>query len=186
MEQLVALIKQFFGLFRFWVVVSPWELALRVRLGKRVSLLAPGIHFRLPVVDVVYVQSSRLRVVSTDRQTVMTKDKKTVSFAAAVGFEIHDLEKLYRSLHHAEDTIRSITRAALARDIHISDSCDLDSSALALRVAASISLEDFGLGGVKVFITDLMIVKTYRLVGDYAATYQSGTSLNTEAVGAKS
>lgn len=184
MNQLVELVRQFFRLFKLWVIVSPWEQALRVRLGKHVSLLDAGIHLRIPVIDLVFLQSTRMRLIGTDRQTVGTADHKTASFAAALGYEICDLELLYRTLHHAEDTLRNLIRSSVARDISTHKADELDPVSLADRVSKSLDLEEYGLSGGRVFITDLLVAKTYRLVGDYSANYQSGTSLNTEAMAA--
>jgi hypothetical protein len=55
-KQIIEALK---GLLVWWVTVAPWERALRVRLGKRVTLLGPGVHLRIPVADRVFGDSGR-------------------------------------------------------------------------------------------------------------------------------
>jgi hypothetical protein len=179
MNQLVEAILRFLRNFKLWVVVSPWEQAVRVRLGKQVSVLDAGIHLRLPLADVVYVQSTRLRFTQTDRQTVTAKDGKTVSVVASIGYEIMDLEKLYRTVHHAEDTIRQMVRGSIAVYLSERYSAQVTAGDIARELSAMCDLSAFGLVTSEVIVTDLVIARTYRLIGDFGS-YQSGTSLNTE------
>lgn len=62
MNELFGAIFRFFRQFQIWVVVAPWEQAVRVRLGKHLSVLNAGVHLKLPFADLVYLQSVRLRI----------------------------------------------------------------------------------------------------------------------------
>ena len=42
-------------------------------------------------------------------------------------------------------------------------------------------LSKYGLRTMGVMITDFAIARTYRLIGDYTGTYQSGSVLDTES-----
>jgi hypothetical protein len=180
MSELVQAILRFLRSFKIWVIVSPWEQAVRVRGGKKVEVLTAGPHFKLPVIDVVYVQSTRLRFTSCDRQTVTTRDGKTVTFASALGYEITNLEKLYRTAHHAEDTIRQMVRGAIA--VYLAKhSGALELLDIRKGARDMIDLSGYGLLVIDLVITDLAMVRTYRLIGDYAAAYQSGSALDTES-----
>lgn len=182
MSELVQAILRFLRNFKLWVMVSPWEQAIRVRMGKRVFLLGAGPHLRLPLIDVIYVQTTRLRFTQTDRQTVTTRNGVTVSFACSIGYEIRDLEKLYRTLHHAEDTIRQIVRGAAAgfimQQYRISE---VKSYAIEEAILGECELDNFGLKTIQVLLTDFAIARTYRLIGDYAGAYAHGSALDTES-----
>jgi hypothetical protein len=56
----------------FWVVVLPWQQALRVRGGRHVRLLKPGIYLKVPILDVVQVESVRRRTSMVPIQTLST------------------------------------------------------------------------------------------------------------------
>ena len=71
MTEFIALLRTATEIFRWWVIVQPWESCLRVRLGRHVALLAPGVHWRIPYVDQAYRQSVRLRIAHLPTQTVI-------------------------------------------------------------------------------------------------------------------
>lgn len=61
-------------LFQWWFTVMPWEQALRIRKGSKVTLLGAGLYFKIPFIDAVYVQTTRMRMIDTPMQTMSTKD----------------------------------------------------------------------------------------------------------------
>src|SRR6266566_2406601 len=121
MNAIIDLLLRFWALFLWAFVVEPWEKALRVRLGKRVVEFGPGLHFRIPYVDVIYRNTTRLHFTSLDPQTVTSKDGKTITFAGVFGFVIEDLWQLYTTVQHADSTIQSLVMGALAQYIETHD-----------------------------------------------------------------
>lgn len=180
MQSLVDLIRGFFRGVRPWVVIAPWEQGLRVRLGKRVRLLENGVHLRLPWIDQVHIQSVRRRVSGIGKQTITTRDGKTVTLAGTLGYCIEDIELLYRGMHHAEDSIQQMARGTIAQHVVTHDLFECTPVKLE-ALAAALDFRSYGLGCVEIHITDFAIVMTYRLIGDqqYGAY---GSSLHTEAV----
>ncbi len=174
-------LRQFFRALQVWVTIAPWEQGLRVRLGRRVKLLHAGIHLKLPIIDVLYIQTVRIRISSLGRQTATTQDGKAVTLSGAVGYAIEDIEKLYRSLHHAEDTIQSLARARIAQFIavHSADECR---SYMEQQISADLGheLSAYGLSEVRVYVTEFAIVRTYRLIGDYGGSNAFGGPLSTD------
>lgn len=179
MDQIIAFIRQFVDLFVWWIIVKPWEQAVRVRLGKHVTLLKAGVHLRIPIADSVYVQSTRKRMAVTGRQTILSQDGKNVTLCASIGFAIKDVLLLYNTLHHAEDTIRNMTIAQFARAVQ-AHPATTPLATLENWVMEHMDLKQFGLCDITVSLNEFTIVRTYRLIGDYAQAYQSGSSLTTE------
>lgn len=180
MNELLATIRRFLDYFRFWIMVSPWEQVVRVRLGKRVTVLNAGVHLRLPFIDHTYSQSIRLRICSLGRQTTTSRDSQTITFGASLGYAINNIEKLYRTLHHAEDTISNIARSAIANYISMHDLQRCHPHHIQEHCNQQLDLEPYGLCDVKVYLTEFAVVKTYRLIGDYGSGY-AGSSLFVEA-----
>jgi hypothetical protein len=81
-------LRQFFRALQVWVTIAPWEQGLRVRLGQRVKLLRAGIHLKLPIIDVLYIQTVRARISALGRQIAATRDGKAVTLSGAVGYAI--------------------------------------------------------------------------------------------------
>jgi|GEM_PF-1293113 len=180
MDQIIALIRQFINIFKIWMIVMPWEQAVRVRLGKHTETLEAGCHLKLPFVDSYYVQSTRKRNSVTGRQTILMKDGiRNAIVATIVGYTISDVLKLYSTLHHAEDTIRNMVMAEVVTVICELD--DLSPLSIGERVTKNINFEQYGLSNVEVCVAELSIARTYRIMGDYAQMFQNGTALHTES-----
>jgi hypothetical protein len=180
MQGLVELLSRFFRSFRLWVTVAPWEQAIRVRLGKHVHLLQPGIHLRIPFVDAVHVQSVRLRVSPIGRQTLTMSDgRTTVTLSGSLGYAVHNIEHLYRRMHHAEDTIQQIARGAIAQYVATSSPICCTPHLIEKHVGQTLDLSEYGLEDEQLHITDFAIVRTYRLIGDVQYGIH-GSSLSTE------
>jgi regulator of protease activity HflC (stomatin/prohibitin superfamily) len=179
MDQIISFIRQFIDLFVWWVIIKPWEQGVLVRAGKHVHLLNAGVHLRIPILDSYYIQSTRKRMSVTGRQTVQSADGKSMTFCAAISYSIADVLKLYNTLHHAEDTVRNMTISHLAKIVSTHQSTV---SLIEIQTEATklLNLEQYGLVEVEVMLNELMVTRTYRLVGDYSQTYQNGTGLSTE------
>ena len=152
------------GLFRWWVVVAPWEQAVRVRLGKRATLLHPGLHLRIPGLDRVYRESVRLRTVDLGLQTISTTDGKTVTLSGFIRYKVVDLLEVMNALHHPEDTLADEAMGAIAKCVQTSMAASVTPSAV--EEAATLAVQDigYGLGCMSVGITDFAFVRTYRII----------------------
>jgi len=75
--------------FKFWIVVPPWDVAIRVRLGKKAKSLNPGIHFIIPLIDELLLVNTRLRI-ATAPPTSISNGFKMKLVRATVGFRITD------------------------------------------------------------------------------------------------
>lgn len=179
MNGLFDSIKQFVQAFRVWLIVAPWEQALRVRFGKQVRLWGPGLHWKLPFIDTVYVQSVRMRIVMLDRQTVSSRDGKTITLAGSIGYCIDDIGKLYQTLHQADATIRSLAMVAIAQYVSTHEFAECVPAKIVGHLDTATDYASYGLGQIRINLTDFVVVKTYRLIGDQLG-YHYGRGLDTE------
>jgi hypothetical protein len=162
----------------FWIIVDPWERALRVRFGRHITELTPGIALKLPIVDTVYKQTVRRRVATIPPQLLSTRDGRVVHVALALGYEITDLRKLYQTLHHAEDTLRNLASAAVAAFVAQETSTPDLPRAIERAVRDQLDFSRFGLGEVSLQVTDFAYVRPLRVVMD-SKWGSSGDHLNT-------
>jgi hypothetical protein len=154
-------------IFQWWIIVLPWERGIRIRLGKRQKILAPGVYLKLPVIDQVFIQSVRLRYMGIPVQTVTTKDGKTISISGSVGYAITDISRLYNTIYSPTATITNIAMGEIA---HFCASNMLENclpSEIELNCSKHLSANEFGIGEITVKITGYAVVKTYRLIQDH-------------------
>lgn len=157
-------------LLLWWVVVTPWEQAMRVRTipwrRQRVKKLPPGIHLKLPMVDQVYKQSVRLRTVSLPIQTLTTQDDQTLTLSGVFGYSISDLQLLYDTLHHAEDTIRNKAQSSIAQYVQSNPKVSCTPERVALNACRGLDLKKFGLDCGELELVDFAYVRTHRFITD--------------------
>jgi hypothetical protein len=154
------------GSIAFWVVILPWQQGLRVRAGRHVRLLQPGIYLKVPALDVVKVESIRRRTSMVPVQTLSTADGATVVVAAAISYAIGDLARLYGSLHHAEDTIVQAAQGCIAVEVLRQNRAELVPAGLCRQVNGVLAetFAFYGLTDVTLHIVDFAFVRAVRLI----------------------
>lgn len=175
----MTILRQFIQGLRLWVTVTPWEQAIRVRYGKRLTLLNAGMHFKLPVFDMIYLQSVRLRVSNIPKQVVTSLDGRTISISCSLGYTITDISLLYKTLHHPEDTLANLCRSSISSYVaeHHLDYCTPSE----IENSIVLDFSKYGLSCTKLYINEFAVTRTYRLIGDYS-DYQWGSKLSTDAL----
>lgn len=166
MTAIIDLLRSFWRLFIWWVVINPWEMAIRVRLGKRRTRLGPGLSFRIPYADAIYRQSVRLRFTTLFPQTVTTRDGHTLTIAGVLGYTITNVDKLYDTLHQAEDALRAMAQGSIADYVHGHRFEDCSPGDVERGAGKSLALDSYGLGFDTLRLTTFARVKTYRFIMD--------------------
>ena len=166
-------IEYFTKAFKLWVVISPWEKAVRVRFGKHMKTLNKGIHFKIPFFDAIYKQTIRLRILSLPMQTLSSHDEKTVTIKSAVGYTITDIQKLYNTLHEPETTVNNIVLGEISDYISNMKTTEYDSKKLEASVLSKLQVKDYGLSFEYVKVLEYAIVKTIRLIQDKHWHYEA-------------
>ncbi len=174
------MLRQFGRLFRWWIIVLPWDQAIRVRLGKHTRVLGPGVYWRIPYVDLVFQQSIRQRSARNDMQTLTTADGQTISLSSQMIFSIFDIEMLFQSLHHPEDTLTAIVQASTAYVVSEHRSHEVTPESIEAHLNEQVCFDEMGLTGVQFFITNFAKVRTYRLLQDVTREWRTGDGLRTD------
>jgi hypothetical protein len=164
---IVELLRSFWRLFIWWVVIQPWEEGIRVRLGKHRKRLHPGVSFRMPYLDAVYKQSNRLRWTTMTPQTVTTRDGHTLTVSGQLGYRITNIDTLYDRLHQAENGVRSIAQGAIAEYIHTHELNECRPHDVSNGALATLNLGHYGMEADRIQLTTFCRVKTYRLIMDH-------------------
>lgn len=179
MTSIRELFRELGNLLRWWVMVAPWEQAVRVRLGKHVRVLGAGVHLRIPFVDRVFRQTIRRRYATVPTQTVTTTDGRTVTVSGTIGYEIRDVGRLYNTLHHAQEALQSETQGRVARFISARAYDECRPPVIEAHVLEAMDLGRYGMGGLEFFITDFAAPMTVRLIQGSPRDWTDGDHLNT-------
>lgn len=158
-------------MFQWWFTVMPWEQALRIRKGSNVRLLNAGIYIKIPFVDSVYIQTTRMRMIDSPMQTMSTKDGHTVTIKSAIGYIIGDIQILYNTLYHPEMTLSSMIMGYIGEFVRGNNTEEITPNQIEQFVNSKIIAFDYGLKDLTVKITTFAIVKTFRLIQDGSSLY---------------
>lgn len=171
MEWLQNLMNQFGELFRWFYILQPWEQALRVRCGKHIRLHAGGLHFRVPYIDFIFKQNTRLRISDVPAQTITTLDARTITLSGALQYRVADITPLFTKLHMAENTIAQECQAILTEYIAWNEFSQCSPKDVMAHVQKNVSFEQYGLADVRFILKDFAVVKTYRFITGDMDTY---------------
>jgi hypothetical protein len=155
---------------RFWFVVEPWEKAVRVRLGKNSLVMPPGFHWKIPVLDEIYVINTRLRIAPAATQTLSTKDGSIVTLGVQFGFSIIEPLMALSSYLHPEMSVAVIAQNFIAEYITNHNKTDLSIAELEDYVEAG--LKDLDPNGISIeFVKVTSFIssgpaKSFRLIND--------------------
>ena len=159
--------------FEWYYVVMPWEQAIFVRAGKNEKIVTKGMYFKIPFIDRVYIQQTRLRVLDLPVQTVSTLDGKTVTIKSVVSYCIVDMVKMYNSISQPEITLGGMVMSIISENVTTNKSEDVSPEIIEKLLLENLNGESYGLGELSVKITSWADVKTFRLIQDNSWLYEN-------------
>lgn len=71
-------------------IIKEYQRGVKLRLGKYVETLGPGLHIIIPFIEKVYIIDIRITTVDIPKQEVITKDNVSVYVNAVVYMKVED------------------------------------------------------------------------------------------------
>jgi len=180
MDWLTSFINRFTEAFRWFYILQPWEQALRVRMGRKVVKHEGGVHVKVPYIDYIFKQNTRLRLTPVPAQTVTTLDDKTITLSGALAYRVRDVTPLYMKLHMAEGTIARRTQGIISRYIAWHEFKDCSPAMVMRHVDDTLDIAKYGLTEIEFILKDFAVVRTYRLITGEIAEDTELNSLQTD------
>lgn len=163
-----------------WRVVYKGTMGCRWTLGKYTKNLKPGFYFFLPVFQHIETTPSCYQEVDTLVQTFTTKDGKSVSLSANVGYTIYNAAKWYTEVYNFDSTAERAIRGHLFIMLHALDYDEIRESLPALsellRDAIHDEATEWGVRIKKVRLTDFVSAPTYRVLNEVPNFFLSAAS----------
>lgn len=94
-------------------IVQQWEKAVILRLGQIEGIVDSGLHFRVPVIDVVRKVDLRTQTVDLMGQSAITKDNISVGIDAVVFMKVEDAEKIITQIINYRDAVSKYAQTAI-------------------------------------------------------------------------
>lgn len=153
-----------------FVMVEQWNGAVQTRFGKFYRELKPGIHFKLPFFDGIFETAVITQSVSLPAQTLTTQDEQTIVLKAIVRYHVSDVRKFLTEVDHANAVLVDTTQGIIRDIVEVTDWVNLVDVNNIFTKKVKAFVKRWGIQIEKVTITDLGIVKTFRILGDGANT----------------
>ena len=167
-EQIISLISAFWQHILPFFVVDEYERAITLRIGRYRKTYSPGLHFKIPFIDAVMVESVVTDTYNLPSRALTTSDNKEIIVSAVVKYSIDDIKKFKLDITDEESAIQDIClgviRASLTSKTWIDCQDKKVDTYITSQVRAEIS--KYGVAVEKVRLTDLTRVRSFRLFGD--------------------
>jgi hypothetical protein len=171
MNQVQQFFEYIFNAVKVFVIIQPWQTGLRVRNGRKIKKLNKGIYFRIPYFDSVFIQETRLRVGEVPIQTLTSKDLQTLTISSSFGYSVEDIETLYNTLYHPEETLQNIAMSEVANFVFTNNIKDITPDNIEKSVLDKFKEMGYGLNFEYFKIANFAVVKTFRLIQDQSYGY---------------
>ncbi|MGA3192686.1 MAG: SPFH domain-containing protein [Candidatus Bathyarchaeia archaeon] len=109
----VVLVIFFFSYY----IVRQWERVALIRLGRIVKIEEkPGLHFKIPLIDTLYVVDMRMQTIQLKGQTTITKDNISLSIDTVVFTKVEDPMKVILQIEDYKDAVAKYAQTSI-RDV---------------------------------------------------------------------
>ncbi len=99
-------------------VVRQWEKAIKLRFGRYIGLLGPGVFLIVPVIETLsQIVDQRVRVANVSAETTLTRDTVPVNVDAIVFWMVWNAEKAILEVENYNDAITMSAQTALRESI---------------------------------------------------------------------
>jgi len=102
-----------FLLFGSFYIVNQWENGVILRFGKIKDVKETGLHFRVPLMDVVEKVDMRTQTLDMKGQSAITKDNISVGIDAVVFMTIEDQSKVITQIRDYKMAVSKYAQTAI-------------------------------------------------------------------------
>lgn len=165
-DKLVALIERFGYQLMPFVIVEEWNAGVHLRFGKWIRTMDGGIYFKIPFIDNVIECPVITQSVNLPAQTLTTLDEESIVLKSIIRYNITDVKKYLLSVMHANDVLIDTTQGIIRDVVEMTTWNDLVDVNSQITNEVKEFVTKWGIEVEAVTITDLGIVKSFRIFGD--------------------
>lgn len=165
-DKLIEILTRFWNDILPFVIVEQWNQAIHLRLGKYNRTLKAGIWLKIPFFDSIIETAVITQTVNLPAQTLTTLDEKGIVLKALIRYRVNDVTKYLLSVMHANDVLVDTTMGMIRDIVEVTNWADLVDVNEQITAEVKEFVQKWGIEIEKITITDLAIVKTFRILGD--------------------
>ena len=166
LDRLVDLLVRFGMDMLPFVIIEQWNGAVQLRCGKFIKVLSPGIHFKIPFFDSVMECPVITQSVNLPSQTLTTLDEQSIVLKSIIRYKVSNIQTYLLSVMHANDVLIDTTQGIIRDVVEMTRWDDLVDVNYQITNEVKEFVVKWGIEVEAVTITDLGIVKSFRIFGD--------------------
>jgi len=167
-DKLVDLLVRFSMDILPFVIVEQWNGAVQLRYGKFIKVLYPGIHFKIPFFDSIIECPVITQSVNLPSQTLTTLDDESIVLKSIIRYKVSNIQTYLLGVMHANDVLIDTTQGMIRDVVELTTWDDLVDVNEIITNKVKDYVVKWGIEVEAVTITDLGIVKSFRIFGDEA------------------
>lgn len=166
-DKLFELIKIIWNEIVPYFVVSEMESACVLRFGKFHKVAKKGLHFKMPIADVIYQYYVVTQTSHLSPQTLTTADGKSIVVKAIVRFNIKDVRAYTLGVWDAHDAIGD-TVQGIINNIIKTYTWEQIMSGIEDQATqkAHEALSSWGIDVERITLSDMGLIRTIRLINN--------------------
>ena len=166
LDKLVDLLVRFGMDMLPFVIIEQWNGAVQLRCGKFIKVLSPGIHFKIPFFDSIIECPVITQSVNLPSQTLTTLDDESIVLKSIIRYKVSNIQTYLLSVMHANDVLIDTTQGIIRDVVERTTWNDLVDVNETITNEVKEYVVRWGIEVEAVTITDLGIVKSFRIFGD--------------------
>ena len=151
-----------------FVIIEQWNGAVQLRYGKWIRNLSGGIHFKIPFFDSIIESPMITQSVNLPSQTLTTLDEQSIVLKSIIRYRVSNIQTYLLSVMHANDVLIDTTQGIIRDVVEMTRWNDLVDVNTQITNEVKEFVVKWGIEVEAVTITDLGIVKSFRIFGDEA------------------
>jgi len=166
LDKLVDLLVRFGRDMLPFVIIEQWNGAVQLRCGKFIKVLSPGIHFKIPFFDSIIECPVITQSVNLPSQTLTTLDDESIVLKSIIRYKVSNIRTYLLGVMHANDVLIDTTQGMIRDVVELTTWNDLVDVNETITNEVKEYVVRWGIEVEAVTITDLGIVKSFRIFGD--------------------
>jgi regulator of protease activity HflC (stomatin/prohibitin superfamily) len=167
-DKLVQLIERFGYQMMPYVIIEEWNAGVHLRCGKWIKTLYGGIHFKIPFFDSIIECPVIIQSVNLPSQTLTTLDEQSIVLKSIIRYKVNNVRTYLLSVMHANDVLIDTTQGMIRDVVELTTWDNLVDVNEIITDKVKSYVVKWGIEVEAVTITDLGIVKSFRIFGDEA------------------
>jgi regulator of protease activity HflC (stomatin/prohibitin superfamily) len=165
-DKLVQLIERFGYQMMPFVIIEEWNAGVHLRFGKWIKTLYAGIHFKIPFFDSIIECPVITQSVNLPSQTLTTLDEQSIVLKAIIRYKVNNVRTYLLGVMHANDVLIDTTQGIIRDVVEMTKWDNLIDVNTQITNEVKEYVVKWGIEVEAVTITDLGLVKSFRIFGD--------------------